>query len=190
MVPTSTRAPEFGPCTPPSAAPRPPAERVTVRQGFWRQQVEEIRADPALRASGVVLALVHLLGAIHWLAGGAASLLQRGAEPICWPLVPWCAEMRSFSAAELRWLLAGYAAAALGTAALFAHRRSVGWASVALAGLIVVKLFVLALDYRLRLNQHYMGVTVMLVFLAIPAKRDALRVLLALVYFWAGTLKL
>src|SRR5262249_31602660 len=45
-------------------------------------------------------------------------------------------------------------------------------------------------DYRLRMNQHYMGFFATFAYLVVPGKRDALRVLVTLFYFWAGTLKL
>jgi hypothetical protein len=59
-----------------------------------------------------------------------------------------------------------------------------------LAALTLLKLLILALDFRLRMNQHYMILWVSAVFFLIPAKRDAIRVLLVLFYVWASTLKL
>ena len=87
-------------------------------------------------------------------------------------------------------LLRAYFAAAIGTGLLFAFRRFVPWAY---AGLVLVnglKLAVMLLDYRLRMNQHYMGFFATFAYLLVPGKRDALRVLITLFYFWAGMLKL
>jgi hypothetical protein len=72
----------------------------------------------------------------------------------------------------------------------FARRR---WVTAAWVGLLLLnlgKLALLAFDYRLRHNQHYMALFAAAVFLFVPGKRDALRVLIVLFYFWAGTLKL
>jgi hypothetical protein len=52
-----------------------------------------------------------------------------------------------------------------------------------------LKLAIMLLDYRLRMNQHYMGFFATFAYLFVPAKRDGLRVLVTLFYFWAGTLK-
>jgi hypothetical protein len=55
--------------------------------------------------------------------------------------------------------------------------------------LTIVKVVLVALDFRLRLNQHYMAFWVCAVYLLVPGKREALRLLLVLFYFWAGLLK-
>jgi hypothetical protein len=98
--------------------------------------------------------------------------------------------LRVLSADQVRWLLLAYGSVALLVAPLFLRRRLVGYGYLGLVALTVLKLLVLALDYRLRLNQHYMALWVTGVFLAVPGKREALRLLLVLFYVWAGTLKL
>ena len=69
-----------------------------------------------------------------------------------------------------------------------------GWTAPAgyfvLLALELLKVLIIAQDYRLRLNQHYMAFFVALVFLLLPVKRRALQYLIVLFYFWAGTLKL
>jgi len=87
-------------------------------------------------------------------------------------------------------LLRAYFAAAVGTGLLFASRRLVAWAYASLVLVNALKLAIMLLDYRLRMNQHYMGFFAAFAYLFVPAKRDALRVLVTLFYFWAGTLKL
>jgi hypothetical protein len=153
-------------------------------------QIEEIRADGVLRAYGAVLALVHALSAVFWWHKDVAYIVRRGAEPICWPLVPDCQVLRVLSVGQVRWLLLGYGAVALAVAPLFLRRRLVGYGYLGLVALTGLKVLILALDYRLRLNQHYMALWVTGVFLAVPGKREALRLLLVLFYVWAGTLKL
>ena len=158
--------------------------------GYLKQQVDEIAGDPALRAYGVALLATHVLTAFWLLNSGQADIVAAGQEAICWPLVPDCEALRVFSAAALQPIFAAYGVAALALCAAFARKNStaIGWAG--LLCLTVFKLAVIALDFRLRLNQHYMAFAVTGVFLLIPRKRESLQLLIVLFYFWAGTLKL
>ena len=115
--------------------------------------------------------------------------MHEASEPICWPLVPWCEQLRVLSPGQTPYALLLFAAAALMVALTFSQRR---WTTAAYAGLFLLtlaKVGLIALDYRLRLNQHYMAFWVCVVYLFVPGKRDAVRLLLVLFYFWAGTLK-
>jgi len=49
---------------------------------------------------------------------------------------------------------------------------------------------VIALDFRLTLNHHYMTLVIVGAYLLLPAKRLLIPVLLVVMYFWAGVLKL
>jgi hypothetical protein len=153
-------------------------------------QVEEIAADGVLRAYGAVLVLTHLLTAVFWWREDAGAMLHRAAEPICWALVAECASLRIFSEVQIELMIAGYGLAAAFIAPLFARRRLTVYGYLGLVALTAFKLFVLALDFRLRRNQHYMALWVTGAFLLVPGRREALRVLVVLFYFWAGTLKL
>jgi len=153
-------------------------------------QVDEIRADPVLRIYGAALALVNVLTVLFWRATGEQSVMSRGSEPICWPLVPSCADWRMLTDGEVHRLLQVFALGSVAVAALFLWRRFVPGAYVGLVALNLAKLALLALDYRLRHNQHYMAFWAAAVFLFLPGKRDGLRVLIVLFYVWAGTLKL
>jgi len=158
--------------------------------GFLRAQIAEIERDEALRWYGVAMALLHVVTYLYWVDQRIVTFVNAQAEPICWPLLPACENVRVLSAAGVALLLRAYFAAAIGTGLLFAFRRLVPWAY---AGLVLVnglKLAVMLLDYRLRMNQHYMGFFATFAYLLVPGKRDALRVLVTLFYFWAGTLKL
>ena len=152
--------------------------------------VEEIGADRVLRAYGAVLALTHVLTAVFWWYEDAGSMLHRGTEPICWALVPGCASLRVFSEMQIELMIAGYGLTAVLIAPLFARERLTRHGYVGLVALTLFKLLILALDFRLRRNQHYMALWVTGVFLLVPGRREALRVLLVLFYVWAGTLKL
>ena len=156
---------------------------------FWTSQVQEIGADGVLRLYGACLALTHVLSVLFWLTSRSWQYMHEASEPICWPLFPWCEHLRVLSPDQVRYGLVLFAAAAVAVALAFSRRR---WTAAAYTGLLlltIAKIGLIALDYRLRLNQHYMAFWACFVYLLIPGKRDAVRLLLVLFYFWAGTLK-
>jgi hypothetical protein len=59
-----------------------------------------------------------------------------------------------------------------------------------LLGLNILKLVIIAFDYRFRLNQHIMAFWLCATFLFIPKKVHSLKILILLFYFWSGLLKL
>jgi hypothetical protein len=158
--------------------------------GFLRAQIAEIERDDALRWYGAAMAFLHVVTYLYWVDQRIAAFIHAQAEPICWPLVPRCEGLRALSAAGVSLLLRAYFAAAVGAGLLFAFRRLVPWAYVSLVLVNALKLAIMLLDYRLRMNQHYMGFFATFAYLFVPDKRNALRVLVTLFYFWAGTLKL
>ena len=157
---------------------------------FIRAQIAEIERDDALRWYGVALAFLHVVTYLFWVDQRIVAYVSAQAEPICWPLVPVCEKLRVLSAPGVALLLRAYFAAAIGAGFLLASRRLVPWAYTGLVLVNALKLGIMLLDYRLRMNQHYMGFFATLAYLFVPGKRDALRVLVTLFYFWAGTLKL
>ncbi len=136
-----------------------------------------------------MLALLHTLVA-WWLYHGHLHVLVPTADAVCWPLVPDCESLRVLSPGMLRALVLGYGALGMGTALLFLSRRTVALALALLATLVLLEVSILALDFRLRRNQHYMSLATMLTVLVMPGRRDTVRVLIVLFYFWAGMLKL
>jgi hypothetical protein len=159
----------------------------------WIQaQVGEIAADPALRVYGALLALAHTLCFAHWrLQWDLEHVIGRSALAICWPFFEACGSFRFLDAGGVDALLYCYAALSLATALLFAlGPRLGGWAWAALLLLELLKASIVFQDFRLRLNQHYMHGMASLAFLFVPRKREVVRVLIALFYFWAGALKL
>jgi hypothetical protein len=157
---------------------------------FLRAQIAEIERDDALRWYGVAMAFLHVVTYLFWVDQRIVAYVNAQAEPICWPLVPACEQLRVLSAPGVALLLRAYFAAAIGVGFLFASRRLVPWAYAGLVLVNALKLAIMLLDYRLRMNQHYMGFFATFAYLFVPGKRDALRVLVTLFYFWAGTLKL
>ncbi|HKF67219.1 MAG TPA: hypothetical protein VKB36_11830, partial [Vicinamibacterales bacterium] len=150
---------------------------------FVRAQVAEIQRDDALRWYGVAMAFLHVVTYLYWVDQRIVTFVNAQAEPICWPLMPACEQLRVLSAPAVALLLRAYFAAAIGAGLLFASRRLVPWGYAALVLVNVVKLAVMLLDYRLRMNQHYMGFFATFAYLIVPSKRDALRVLITLFYF-------
>src|SRR3989449_9485565 len=163
---------------------------MTTVLGYFRAQVAEIERDAALRWYAVAMAFLHVVTYLYWLDHRIAAFVHAEAEPICWPLVPECGALRVLSPTGVTLLLRAYFAAAVGTGLLFASRRLVAWAYASLVLVNALKLAIMLLDYRLRMNQHYMGFFAAFAYLFVPAKRDALRVLGPLFYFLGGTLKL
>jgi hypothetical protein len=163
---------------------------VTAVVRFVRAQVDEIARDDVLRWYGMAMAFLHVVTYLYWVSQHVAGFLHADAEPICWPLVPECWTLRVLSPAGVTLVLRAYFAAAVGAGVLFAFRGLVPWAYAALVLVNLVKLAIMLLDYRLRMNQHYMGFFATFAYLVMPDKRHALRVLVTLFYVWAGTLKL
>ena len=158
---------------------------------FLRRNAEEIAADPVLRAYGCALAFVHVLTFFQWQRGGTLRrILSAGGVPICWPFFEDCHLARVLGPAGVDGLLWGYLTVAVAALLLFTRRWTAPAGYLVLLALELVKALIIAQDYRLRLNQHYMAFFVALAFLLFPAKRRALQYLIILFYFWAGTLKL
>jgi hypothetical protein len=149
-----------------------------------------IADDPALRPYAVLLSFAHALTGVAWFTYKHVSSLASGEDCVCWPLVPDCYRLRPHLTPEIvRAAVVAYIAIGTAAAALFA----IGRARSALATFIVAAIagtLLYSLDYRLRLNQTYMFGWVVLVFLFAPRKALVLQTLVALFYFWAGTLKL
>lgn len=95
-----------------------------------------------------------------------------------------------FSVGQLHAAIYGYVAVALATAVAFLRPRTTGYAFAGLVALTLFKLLLIALDFRLRRNQHYMAFAASAAFLVVPNRRATLQLLLTLFYVWAGTLKL
>ena len=105
-----------------------------------RRQADEIVADPALRAYGAALALLHVLAAYWIRQNGKLGFLAPGAEAICWPLLPDCEWLRALPVERLELATGLWAAGGVVVAAAFLCRR---WAG--------------RFDFRLRRNEHSMA---------------------------------
>ena len=158
--------------------------------GHLQRQIAEIQSDRVLRYYGVAMASLHVLTLCYWIQQRTVAILHSRAEPICWPLVPACEWLRVLDPAQLSWLLVAYGLGAVAVGLLFLSPAQTASAYWGLLAVNAVKAAIMLLDFRLRMNQHYMAFAVTATFLFVPGKRSAIRVLVALFYFWAGTLKL
>jgi hypothetical protein len=158
---------------------------------MWiRRNVREIADDPVLRIYGALLAAIHVLTFWFWhQSADLMTVLGPDAEPICWPFWESCWRHRLHDPASLRIVVWSYGVLAVLPIVLFTRRRwtMLAWWSLLAASL--VELAIVAQDFRLRSNQHYMATLAWIAFLFVPGKRDTMRMLIALFYFWAGLLK-
>jgi len=156
---------------------------------YLRDQIAEIQHDEALRYYGLAMAFLHVVTFMWWIDQRVIVFLHAGAEPICWPIFQECARLRGLSPSGVAALLMAYFALSLVVGALFLRKALIPWAYGSLVLLNGLKFGIMMLDFRLRMNQHYMGFFATFAFLFVPGKRNSLRVLIMLFYFWAGTLK-
>ena len=153
--------------------------------------VDEISSSRALRAYGVALGCANLLTVYYWTHNFPMRFILTDREdPLCWPFAANCAPLHFSNQSgptALLWLFGGLAAV---SAILFAVRsKSIRWACGALAACEALKLGVLLVDYRMLQPQHYMMLFASFAFLFLPAKEKTIKILLVLIYFWAGILK-
>lgn len=160
-------------------------------RSWFRRQIEEIAADRVLRLYGVALAYVNALTFVYWrVRRDAARIISDTDQPICWPFWENCHEWRVFSAEQVSLVLWAYLALSLAAGACFLSRRTVAWGWWGLLAVNLIRIALMAQDFTLRLNQHYMANWVALAFLFFPARRTVIPALLVSFYFWAGVLKL
>jgi hypothetical protein len=151
---------------------------------------EELREDKALRVYGSMLALAHVVFAA-WCGMKMDILLgdQRGS--VCWPMFPNCAGLKIFSQTGWFVVLLVYALLACAVAVIFLNRRVSG---LKLAGatifLCLIKVLLMACDFRFRHNVNDIHLFVTCAFLFAPNRQLACRWLVVLFYFFLGLVKL
>ena len=153
------------------------------------QSMPGLLAGTAVWRYGLALLIGHGLCVGYLVTHGGIYLLLDRSEPICWPFFEACGAIR-FGWRGAPALLAGcyLAVLALGSTA-WIHRRP-GVLRACLLGATGLLVAIVSLDYRLRQNQYYMFLWANLVYLLARDRKQSLRVLIVLFYFWAGTLKL
>jgi hypothetical protein len=156
---------------------------------YFTAQIEEIRADPALRLYGAMLGVGQVLTFATWTGWQTVWHLSNRGEPICWPLFEQCFRYRVLTFEQVTAVLLAYGALSVVSAVLFLLPRRAAAAYLWLVLVNLVKTAIYVQEYRLRMNQHYMLYMATLVFLFLPNKRHLLRYTLVFFYVWASTLK-
>lgn len=153
--------------------------------------LREIRDDRSLSLYGSALALVNLVVAVFWLRSEPIGLiLAPGNPPVCWPFFPDCHNARVLSPATTELIVRLLGALAIVNVWLFAVGKNVKSAFWLLAFLTALKFTLIAQDFRLIHNQHYMAGWATFCYLFVPHKRLVLKLLIVTFYVWAGMLKL
>src|SRR3989338_8904501 len=110
--------------------------RMNALRRYFHAQIEEIRADTALRLYGAFVALGQTLGLLDWFGKNREWYLSNQGAPICWPLFENCFAYRFFSASEVTPILWLYCAASVVGALLFLFPKRCGLAYWWLIGVI------------------------------------------------------
>jgi hypothetical protein len=131
----------------------------------------------------------HVSALFYFLDTRMLRVALKGTEPLCWPYFESCWWYRFESADQI-------------AAALFIELLLIVAAGIALGGgarrtftalLVVLNVYLfglMLLDYRLRGNEFYMLFWLNAVYLAWPAKRWSIPVVIVSFYVWEGALKL
>lgn len=144
-----------------------------------------------MRLFGAALALTSVLTAIYWLVGDPLSrILDPNTPAICWPFFESCYAWRILNPPAITALVIALGLVGCLSFSFFLDQDTAPAGYWLLYGLTIAKLVILAQDFRLLMNQHYMTVLISAVFLILPDRRRAIPYLLCIFYFMAGLLKL
>ncbi|MFN2375772.1 MAG: hypothetical protein ABR538_04495 [Candidatus Binatia bacterium] len=161
------------------------------RANWLRRQIDEIAADPILRFYGVALAVQNVVTVAYWtLRRDLAVRIGEGSFPMCWPFWEDCHLWRVLTREQVSAILGIYLILSMAAGVAFLFRRRVAWGYGLLLAVYLLRMALVAQDFTLRLNQHYMAIWVGAAFLLWPRKRALIPALLVSFYFWAGALKL
>ena len=157
-------------------------------RNIFHGNIEEIRADRALRFYGIALFLTHLLTVYLW-HRGLVTRLSGTDVPFCWPFFQSCYRLRPVPPLLLNELLIIYFVLTLVGIWAFRTPRRTGFAYWILLGVTFLKFVIFAQDYRAMGNYHYMIFITSAIFLLVPHKRTLMPLILVGFYVAAGSLK-
>jgi hypothetical protein len=161
-----------------------------MREGWLGRTARAIDQDPATLPYATILGVLQALIGVSWLTNKHVATLVTGEDCVCWPFWAGCDRVRAvLSPGSVSVAVALYIALGLAAAALFAVRR-VAAGLVAFVAAAGVGAGIYALDYRMHQNQTYIFWWLALALLFARRKAAVLQALVALVYVWAGALKL
>ena len=69
-------------------------------RAYFRNQIQEIQNDQALRLYGIFVAFAHLLTYFFWHTKGYYNRISNDIDPICWPFWESCFQYRFFDASQ------------------------------------------------------------------------------------------
>jgi hypothetical protein len=156
---------------------------------FWKNNLDEITQDKGLVFFGFLLAITHVIHFIYY-HPGMARLMGKGSDGVCLPFIPGCTELRFLSAEQVGWVINGYGFFAIVTAVLFFFSSRQRLAVALLLFLQVFKNFIIFHDARLYSAHNYITNFLTVLFVLAPRKRNSIKILFVLVYFWSGIMHL
>ena len=162
----------------------------SVLTNYLRAQVREISSDRVLRYYGFFVSTLVTLTATQWLNVHTQYWLLKDMDAICWPMFQTCRNVRVLSMSGLTIFFYVILVASIASGLLFLRERTATFAWFGLLIINIVKYGVILVDYRLRLNQHIIAFWITLAFLLIPRKKWTAKLLIILIYFWAGLIKI
>ena len=158
---------------------------------FIREQADTVSTDPAMRVYGAILAGLSGLTGTMWLTTERLDdIVANTSAAICWPFFEQCRSLRVLSSEGVVVATLMLVLASCVNVWLFIERQTAAAGYVVFGILTACRIVVIAMDYRLALNQHYMMLVVAAIFLFDPKRKRTIPVVIVLFYFWAGTLKL
>jgi hypothetical protein len=161
-----------------------------MRVDWLARTARAIDDDPATRPYAAILGLLHGLIGLSWWTNKHVGALLTGEDCVCWPFWAGCDHVRAaLSPASVNAAVLVYIALGLASAGLFAARRPAA-AIVSFVAAAALGAGIYALDYRMHQNQTYIFCWLALALLFARQKAAVLQALVALVYVWAGALKL
>ena len=155
---------------------------------WFDAQLDEIRGSKALIFYGIAMAMMHVLTFYAWNGGDPPArfvFASLNEDVVCWPIFGACRYLHVLSLNALTWVSRIYLLLGLIATVAFAARR-IEFGYWVLLAATVVKLFFYAQDYRFGNEIQYLSLILNLVYLLIPGKIMALRLLLTLAYVFAG----
>lgn len=162
-----------------------------------KRNIDEIANHWVLCLYGLALSLIHIFMAYTWQFDERFEIwpvLGTQSQSICWPFFTGCEVLHGMSRHALTIGLSVYSLLAAYSALLFAkgakNPRLIQRAWLILTILEIVRITLLVSDFRIRHNHHYMTLFVSAIFLFGTPKVDLLKLMLCLLYFAAGLLKL
>lgn len=149
----------------------------------------ELKKNESLKWIGIIFCLEHLLTVFFWSTERPLSLiLTNPSFRICWPHWESCSSL-AWNHGSVRALLILYLALALFSVILWIT-NSYRAAILGTLSTLILKNFIIAQDYRLGGNYHYIPTLLCLAFLILPHRTRTLPFFFWMIYFTAGILKI